>query len=43
MERPEISPTVSEPVVRFGIELEQRGKHHLKGVPGTWRLDRVVS
>jgi class 3 adenylate cyclase/alpha-beta hydrolase superfamily lysophospholipase len=38
-----ISRTVADLVVGSGIKLADRGEHELKGVPGTWRLYRVVS
>jgi class 3 adenylate cyclase len=37
------SGTVKDLVVGSGIEFADRGEHELKGVPGTWRLYRVVS
>jgi hypothetical protein len=33
--------TVTDNLVGSGIEFENRGKHELKGVPGTWRLFSV--
>jgi len=36
-----VSRTVADLVVRSGIELEDRGEHELKGVPGSWRLFSV--
>jgi len=33
-----VSETVRAVMVGGGIEFEDRGKHELKGVPGTWRL-----
>jgi class 3 adenylate cyclase/pimeloyl-ACP methyl ester carboxylesterase len=38
-----VSRTVVDLVAGSGIEFEDRGEHELKGVPGTWRLYRVVS
>lgn len=38
-----VSRTVKDLVAGSGIELEDRGVHTLKGVPGEWRLFRVVS
>ena len=37
-----VSSTVKDLVVGSGITFEDRGEHPLKGVPGTWRLYRVV-
>jgi class 3 adenylate cyclase len=37
-----ISRTVADLIVGSGIELEDRGEHLLKGVPGTWRLYRAL-
>ena len=37
------SSTVKDLVVGSGIEFDDRGEHELKGVPGSWRLYRVVS
>ncbi len=36
-----VSSTVKDLVVGSGIAFEDRGEHHLKGVPGTWRLYAV--
>jgi class 3 adenylate cyclase len=36
-----VSSTVKDLVVGSGIGFEDRGEHHLKGVPGTWRLFAV--
>ena len=33
-----VSGTVRDLVVGSGIEFTDRGEHHLKGVPGTWKL-----
>jgi class 3 adenylate cyclase/pimeloyl-ACP methyl ester carboxylesterase len=33
-----VSSTVKDLVAGSGLEFEDRGEHHLKGVPGTWRL-----
>jgi class 3 adenylate cyclase len=33
-----VSSTVKDLVVGSGIEFENRGVHHLKGVPEEWRL-----
>jgi class 3 adenylate cyclase len=33
-----VSSTVAELVVGSGLRFTQRGEHHLKGVPGSWRL-----
>jgi class 3 adenylate cyclase len=33
-----VSETVRGQLVGSGVELEDRGEHELKGVPGTWRL-----
>jgi class 3 adenylate cyclase len=37
------SSTVKDLVVGSGIEFSDRGEHELRGVPGVWRLFRVVS
>ena len=37
-----VSRTVVDLVAGSGIEFDDRGKHELKGVPGTWRLFAVV-
>ena len=36
-----VSSTVKDLVVGSEIAFEDRGEHHLKGVPGTWRLFAV--
>jgi len=36
-----VSSTVKDLVVGSSVEFEERGKHELKGVPGTWRLFAV--
>jgi len=36
-----VSRTVVDLVAGSGIEFQDRGEHHLKGVPGTWRLFAV--
>jgi class 3 adenylate cyclase len=33
-----VTRTVTDQVVGSGVEFDDRGKHELKGVPGTWRL-----
>jgi len=33
-----VSETVRSLLVGSGVELQERGEHELKGVPGTWRL-----
>ena len=38
-----VSSTVKDLVSGSGIGFEDRGEHHLKGVPGTWRLFAVES
>jgi class 3 adenylate cyclase len=38
-----VSAAVPMLVAGSGIEFEDRGEHELKGVPGTWRLYRVLS
>ena len=38
-----VSSTVKDLVAGAGIELEDRGEHELKGVPGTWRIYAVRS
>jgi len=30
-------------VIGSGLEFDDRGAHHLKGVPGEWRLFAVAS
>jgi class 3 adenylate cyclase len=37
-----VSGTLRDLVVGSGLEFEDRGSHALKGVPGEWRLARVV-
>ncbi len=37
-----VSSTVKDLVAGSGLELEDRGQHELKGVPGEWRLYAVV-
>jgi class 3 adenylate cyclase len=37
-----VSSTVRDLVAGSGIEFEDRGDHHLKGVPGTWRMYAVT-
>jgi len=36
-----VSRTVKDLVVGSGIEFQDRGKHELRGVPGSWRLFRA--
>ena len=38
-----VSSTVKDLVAGSGIEFDDRGAHTLKGVPGEWRLFRVMS
>jgi class 3 adenylate cyclase len=38
-----VSQTVKDLVSGSGIELEERGEHELKGVPGTWRIYAAVA
>ncbi len=38
-----VSSTVKDLVVGAALEFEDRGEHKLKGVPGVWRLYRVVA
>jgi class 3 adenylate cyclase len=38
-----VSQTVKDLTAGSGIEYMDAGEHELKGVPGTWRLFRVVS
>jgi pimeloyl-ACP methyl ester carboxylesterase len=38
-----VSSTVKDLVAGSGIEFEDRGAHTLRGVPGEWRLFRVVT
>jgi len=33
-----VTRTVTDQVVGSGMAFEDRGKHELKGVPGSWRL-----
>jgi class 3 adenylate cyclase len=37
-----VSSTVRDLVAGSGVEFEERGTHELKGVPGEWRLYRVL-
>jgi class 3 adenylate cyclase len=37
-----VSSTLRDLVIGSGLELEDRGAHELKGVPGKWRLITVV-
>lgn len=37
-----MSSTVKDLVAGSGIEFDDRGAHALKGVPGEWRLFRVL-
>jgi class 3 adenylate cyclase len=37
-----VSGTVKDLVIGSGIDFDDRGKHELKGVPGTWRLYAVT-
>jgi class 3 adenylate cyclase len=38
-----VSSTVRDLVAGAALEFEDRGEHSLKGVPGEWRLYRVVA
>jgi class 3 adenylate cyclase len=38
-----VSSTLRDLVIGSGLEFEERGAHHLKGVPGEWRLFAVAS
>jgi class 3 adenylate cyclase len=38
-----VSSTVKDLVAGSGLEFEERGTHHLHGVPGAWRLFAVAS
>jgi pimeloyl-ACP methyl ester carboxylesterase len=38
-----VTSTVKDLVAGAALEFEDRGEHELKGVPGTWRLYRVVA
>ncbi|MGZ4563117.1 MAG: adenylate/guanylate cyclase domain-containing protein [Mycobacterium sp.] len=38
-----VSSTLRDLVIGSGLEFEDRGMHHLKGVPGEWRLFAVAS
>jgi class 3 adenylate cyclase len=37
-----VSQTVKDLVAGAGVDLEERGEHELKGVPGTWRVYAVA-
>jgi class 3 adenylate cyclase len=37
-----VSQTVKDLVAGAGVDLDERGEHELKGVPGTWRLYAVA-
>jgi class 3 adenylate cyclase len=37
-----VSSTLRDLVIGSGLEFEERGTHHLKGVPGEWHLFAVV-
>jgi class 3 adenylate cyclase len=37
-----VSGTVKDLVAGSGIDFEDRGAHELKGIPGEWRLFKVV-
>ena len=37
-----VSQTVRDLVAGSGLVFEERGEHELKGVPGSWRLYRVL-
>jgi class 3 adenylate cyclase len=37
-----VSSTVKDLVVGSGIDFADHGEHELKGVPGGWRVYRVV-
>jgi class 3 adenylate cyclase len=38
-----VSSTVKDLVAGSALEFEDRGEHPLKGVPGEWRLYRVLA
>jgi class 3 adenylate cyclase len=38
-----VSSTVKDLMAGSGIEFDDRGAHAFKGVPGEWRLVRVVA
>lgn len=38
-----VSSTLHDLVIGSGLDFENRGTHHLKGVPGEWRLFAVAS
>jgi class 3 adenylate cyclase len=38
-----VSSSLKDLVIGSGLEFEERGAHHLKGVPGEWRLFAVAS
>jgi class 3 adenylate cyclase len=38
-----VTSTVKDLVAGAALEFEDRGEHELKGVPGTWRLYRLVA
>jgi class 3 adenylate cyclase len=38
-----VSSTLRDLVIGSGLEFDDRGAHHLKGVPGEWRLFAVAS
>jgi hypothetical protein len=38
-----VTSTVKDLVAGAALAFEDRGEHELKGVPGTWRLYRVVA
>jgi hypothetical protein len=37
-----VTQTVVDLVVGSGLQFSERGEHELKGVPGAWRLFRVL-
>jgi class 3 adenylate cyclase len=37
-----VSSTVKDLTPRCGLEFEDAGEHPLEGIPGSWRLYRVV-
>ncbi|MGQ0670740.1 MAG: alpha/beta fold hydrolase [Actinomycetota bacterium] len=38
-----VSSTVKDLVAGSALEFEDRGEHELKGIPGTWRVHRVLT
>jgi hypothetical protein len=38
-----VSSTLRDLVIGSGLQFDDRGTHHLKGVPGEWHLHAVAS